>query len=470
MLGIPVARRAFVGRPPARRWIDLGPVNFQPSELLKVTLVLYLAERLSRKGTREALEGSLREYLLVWAAALPFIGLVLVFVLLGLFLEMRLAFWVTMGIPVSFLGAILFLPALGTSINMVSMFAFIIALGIVVDDAILVTENTVRLMTEKGWDSRRAITEGMLEVTGPVIASTAVLMAVFVPTLMMPGLTGLLYRQFAITISIATIFSSINALTLSPALCRILLKPVDPNKKKWIFFRKFDEYFEKSTAAYKGLVGVLLRKVGFSMALFAGLLFLSWLGLVSVPGGFLTDEDQGYFFINASLPDGSSLDRTRQVTEQINAILKETEGVAKFLTVGGYSLLDGVQSPNSAMCIVTMKNWSERPAELHVQRVMERLQPRFLGIQEAFVFSFLPPPIIGLGSAGGFSFELQDRGGAGVLQLQRAAKEMIAAAQAGGKITRMNQNLRATVPLLYLEIDRVNLSACGNVSHQPSSP
>jgi len=388
------------------------------------------------------------------------VAIILVIFVVWIFLQdWRTTLIPAITIPVSLIGTFAVMLVLGMSINNLSLFGLILVIGIVVDDAILVTENTVRLMQEKGWDSRRAITEGMLEVTGPVIASTAVLMAVFVPTLMMPGLTGLLYRQFAITISIATIFSSINALTLSPALCRILLKPADPNKKKWIFFRKFDEYFEKSTVAYKSLVATLLRKVAFSLALFAGLLFLSWLGIVSVPGGFLTDEDQGYFFINASLPDGSSLDRTYEVTEKINAILKETDGVAKFLTVGGYSLLDGVQSPNSAMCIVTMKNWSERPAELHVQRVMERLQSRFLGIQEAFVFSFLPPPIIGLGSAGGFSFELQDRGGAGVLQLQRAAKEMIAAAQAGDKITRMNQNLRATVPLLYLEIDRVKAQA-----------
>lgn len=362
-------------------------------------------------------------------------------------------------IPVSLIGTFAVMLALGMSINNLTLFGLILVIGIVVDDAILVTENTVRLMAEKGWDSRRAISEGMLEVTGPVIASTAVLMAVFVPTLMMPGLTGLLYRQFAITISIATIFSSINALTLSPALCRLLLKPVDPNKKKWIFFRKFDEMFEKSTAGYKGVVGGLLRKSALSMLLFAGLMVLAYVGVTTVPMGFLPDEDQGYFFINASLPDGSSLDRTGKVTDQINQILSNTEGVAKFLTVGGYSLLDGVQSPNAAMCIVTMENWSERPPELHIERVMARLQPQFFGIQEAMVFGFLPPPIMGLGSAGGFSFELQDRGGAGIIELQKSAQTMVGQALASGKLTRMNQNFRATVPMLYLEIDRVKAQA-----------
>jgi HAE1 family hydrophobic/amphiphilic exporter-1 len=311
-------------------------------------------------------------------------------------------------------------------------------------------------MAEKGWDARRAVTEGMTEVTGPVIASTAVLMAVFVPTLMMPGLTGLLYRQFAITISVATIFSSINALTLSPALCRLLLKPADAEGKKWWFFRKFDELFDKSTNGYRNVVAGLLRKSGLAMAAFGGLIALTYFGLISLPGGFLPDEDQGYFFINAQLPDGASLDRTHEVTDQINAILGETAGVAKYLTVGGYSLLDAVQSPNAAMFIVTMENWSERgDADLHVTAVMAAIQREFNLIQEAVVFSFLPPPIMGLGNAGGFAFELQDRGGAGIIQLQQSAYDLVAAATAGGKLTRMNQNLRAAVPLLYIDIDRV---------------
>ncbi|PID78536.1 hydrophobe/amphiphile efflux-1 family RND transporter [bacterium DOLZORAL124_64_63] len=362
-------------------------------------------------------------------------------------------------IPVSLVGTFAVMLALGMSINNLTLFGLILVIGIVVDDAILVTENTVRLMKEKDWDARRAINEGMGEVTGPVVASTAVLLAVFVPTLMMPGLTGLLYRQFAITISIATIFSSINALTLSPALCRLLLKPEAPGKRKWFFFRKFDQFFTWSTAGYKGLVAGLLRKSGLAMGLFAGLLVLTYFGMVSLPGGFLPDEDQGYFFVNATLPDGASLDRTMAVTEQINAILADTPGVAKFLTVGGFGVLDGVQAPNVAMGIVTLDNWSERPPELHVQRIMQRLRPRLFGIQEALVISFIPPPIMGLGSAGGFSFELQDRAGAGVVELQKAARNLVQAGNRTGKLARMNQNVRSGVPMLYLDIDRVKAQA-----------
>ena len=200
----------------------------------------------------------------------------------------------------------------------------------------------------------------------------------------------------------------------------------------------------------------LARKSAISMAGFAVVLGLTWAGFSILPGGFLPDEDQGYFFINASLPDGSSLDRTNEVTDKINRILDGTEGVAKYLTVGGYSMLDGVQSPNAAMYIVTLDNWNDRPdKELWVGGIMQTIQKQLFGIQEAFSFCFIPPPIMGLGSAGGFSLELQDRGGAGTLQLQQSALDMVSAAQKGGKLTRLNQNLRGTVPMLYLDIDRV---------------
>ncbi|MDX2473490.1 MAG: multidrug efflux RND transporter permease subunit [Candidatus Krumholzibacteria bacterium] len=389
------------------------------------------------------------------------VAILLVIFVVWIFLQdIRATLIPAITIPVSLIGTFAVLNGLGMSINNLTLFGLVLVIGIVVDDAILVVENTVRLMNDKGWDSRKAITVGMGEVTGPVIASTAVLLAVFIPTLMMPGLTGLLYRQFAITISIATIFSSINALTLSPALCRLLLKNSDPDKQKWIFFRKFDEFFAKSTANYKGLVAVLLRKSSLAMLVFGGLMVLTVVGVKSVPVGFLPDEDQGYFMVNASLPDGASLDRTRAVTNRINAILNETPGVAKFLTVGGYSMLDAVQSPNSAMCIVTMDNWSQRgDKELVIQNVMANLQPKLFTIQEALVFSFLPPPIMGLGNASGFSFELQDRGGAGIMQLQQAALDIVAEGNKGKVLTRLNQNLRASVPMLYIEIDRVKAQA-----------
>ena len=382
------------------------------------------------------------------------IAIILVILTVYIFLQdLRSTLIPAITIPVSLIGTFAVMLGLGMSINNLSLFGLVLVIGIVVDDAILVTENTVRLMAEKGWDSRQAITEGMSEITGPVVASTAVLLAVFIPTLMMPGLTGRLYQQFALTISIATVFSSINALTLSPALCRLLLKPASDHQP-W-FFRKFNEGFEKATGRYTNIVGGLLRKSALSMAGFAVILVATWFGFSSLPGGFLPDEDQGYFFINVQLPDGASLDRSAVTMDKVNALLNETPGVAKFLGVGGYSLLDAVQSPNSGMFIVTLHNWSDRPdKELHVDAIMAGLQRKLFMIQDGICFAFLPPPIMGLGSAGGFSFELQDRGGAGILQLEQGAKDLVAAGMQGGKLTRLNQSLRATVPMLYLDIDR----------------
>lgn len=382
------------------------------------------------------------------------VAIILVILTVYIFLQdLRTTLIPAITIPVSLIGTFAVMLGLGMSINNLSLFGLVLVIGIVVDDAILVTENTVRLMAEKGWDSRRAITEGMGEVSGPVIASTAVLLAVFVPTLMMPGLTGRLYQQFAMTISIATVFSSINALTLSPALCRLLLKPASEHQP-W-FFRKFNEGFEKTTGRYTAFVGGMLRKSALAMVVFVAFLALTWTGFSVLPGGFLPDEDQGYFFINVQLPDGASLDRTAMTMDKVNASLAGTPGVAKFLSVGGYSLLDGIQAPNSGMCIVTLDNWSDRPGkELHVSSIMAGLQRKLFMIQDGICFAFLPPPIMGLGSAGGFSFELQDRGGAGIIQLQQSANDLVAAGNQSGELTRLNQSLRATVPMLYLDIDR----------------
>lgn len=387
------------------------------------------------------------------------VAIILVILTVFIFLQdFRATLIPAITIPVSLIGTFAVMKGLGMSINNLTLFGLVLVIGIVVDDAILVVENTVRLMAERKLDARKAITEGMKEVTGPVIASTAVLLAVFVPTLMMPGLTGLLYKQFALTISIATVFSSINALTLSPALCRLLLRPA-PEKQN-VFFRKFNEYFERSTKSYSAFVGGMLRKSAISMVLFGGLLVMTWLGFSLLPGGFLPDEDQGYFFLNVQLPDGASLDRTEKTLDQVNHLLGQTPGVAKFLSVGGYSLLDGIQASNSGMCIVTLEPWADRSdPDLHVDAIMAGLQRKLFGIQEGICFAFLPPPIMGLGSAGGFSFELQDRGGAGIIQLQQAANDMVAGGNQGGKLTRLNQNLRATVPMLYLDIDRVRAQA-----------
>jgi HAE1 family hydrophobic/amphiphilic exporter-1 len=386
------------------------------------------------------------------------VAIVLVVFTVWIFLQdWRLTLIPAITIPVSLIGTFAVMLGLGMSMNNLSLFGLVLVIGIVVDDAIVVVENAVRLMAEKGWDARKAISEGMLEVTGPVVATTLVLLAVFVPTLLMPGLTGRLYKQFATTISVATIFSSINALTLSPALCRLLLKPASP--PKFFVFVWFNRVMDAGTARFEKAVGGMLRKSALVMMIYAGLCVATWMGISSLPGGFLPDEDQGYFFINAQLPDGASLDRTRVVMDKATAMLQSTEGVEKFILIGGYSLLDGVAATNSGMAIVTMKNWSERGSDLHIKKVMAGLQKKLFTIQEGIVFGFLPPPIMGLGSAGGFTMELQDRGGTGINRLQEAAKDMVAAGNASPKLTRLNQNFRAGVPQLYLDVDRTKALA-----------
>jgi hydrophobic/amphiphilic exporter-1 (mainly G- bacteria), HAE1 family len=383
------------------------------------------------------------------------IAIILVIFVVFIFLQdWRTTIIPAITIPVSLIGTFAVMLLLGMSINNLTLFGLVLVIGIVVDDAIIVVENTVRLMDENGWDARKAITEAMMEITGPVVATTAVLLAVFVPTLMMPGLTGMLYKQFALTISIATVFSSINALTLSPALCRLLLKP-SSGKKKWIAFRAFDKVFDVGTSAYMVLVKSMLRKSGFIMVIFFGLLGATYYSIVSLPGGFLPDEDQGYFFINAQLPDGATLERTKGVLDQVTTMIDELEGVDKYVLIGGFSLLDGVASPNTGLGIVTLKNWSERKdPTLDIRAIISTLQQKLFTIDEGIVFSFMPPPIMGLGSASGFSFELQDRGGLGLNQLQTFANDMVAAGNESPKLTRMSQGLRATVPQLYLNIDR----------------
>jgi hydrophobic/amphiphilic exporter-1 (mainly G- bacteria), HAE1 family len=264
-----------------------------------------------------------------------------------------------------------------------------------------------------------------------------------------------------LTISIATVFSSINALTLSPALCRLLLKP-STGKKKWIAFRAFDKTFDVGTKGYMVLVKGMLRKSWLVMIVFGGLLFATYYSIISLPGGFLPDEDQGYFFVNAQLPDGASLDRTKVVLDKVNDMIEETEGVDKFVLIGGYSLLDGVASTNTGLGIVTLKNWSERQdPSLNIKAIVGKLQRKMASIEEGIVFSFLPPPIMGLGSAAGFSFELQDRGDLGINQLQTFANDMVAAGNESPKLTRMSQGLRATVPQLYLDIDRTKAQVYG---------
>ncbi|MHC5018435.1 MAG: efflux RND transporter permease subunit, partial [Planctomycetota bacterium] len=238
-----------------------------------------------------------------------FVAVVLVVLTVYIFLQdLRTTLIPSITIPVSLIGTFAVMLGLGMSINTLSLFGLVLVIGIVVDDSICVVENTMRIIDEEKLSAKEATSKAMRQITGPVIATTLVLLAVFVPTGMMPGITGLLYREFALTISVATVFSSINALTLSPALCGMLLRPT-PEKHGW-FFTKFNHYFERTTTKYMTVVNTLVRKTAMVMICFCILLGVLAFGFIQVPGGFIPNEDEGYIFVNATLPDGASLERT----------------------------------------------------------------------------------------------------------------------------------------------------------------
>jgi HAE1 family hydrophobic/amphiphilic exporter-1 len=381
--------------------------------------------------------------------------ILLVFLVLFVFLQdWRATLIPAITIPVSLIGTFAVMAALGLSINMLTLFGIVLAIGIVVDDAIVVVENAVRLMDSEGLHPKEAVIKTMEEVSGPVVATTLVLLAVFIPTAFMAGITGQLYRQFALTIATATVFSSVNALTLSPAIGALILRPT-PAKKN-IFFRKFDAVFNRGQGVYDKVVTGLVRRGAVAMLFFAALAGVTGWGFKSLPTGFIPNEDQGYVIAMALLPDAASKERAQQVVRQMDTIVKETPGVKDWFTLGGYSLLDGTNVSNAATLFIIMEPWEERTdPDLSQEAILGRLRQAFWGIQEAVCFVFVPPAINGLGNAGGFEMMLQDRGAVGPELLQQMAREFIATGNGQPGLTAMNTTFSASVPQLYADVDRV---------------
>ncbi|MDJ0611579.1 MAG: multidrug efflux RND transporter permease subunit [Kiloniellales bacterium] len=384
----------------------------------------------------------------------------LVFLVLFIFLQdWRATLVPAVAIPVSLIGTLAVMGALGFSLNMLTLFGLVLAIGVVVDDAIVIVEAT-SVHIEKGMTAREAAIKAMSEVSGAVVATTLVLLAVFVPAAFLPGITGEMYRQFALTIAVATVFSTINALTMSPALSALLLRP--PKEKKNAFFRGFDKVFDKLGMGYTSLSKILLRRAAFVMLLFLGLLGLTGWQFGQIPTGFLPEEDQGYVMASVQLPDGASLGRTQQVLKQIDGMLETMPGVANWVSLGGFSLIDGTNASNAAIIFVTMDPWEERTdPSLSQEAILANLQGKLFSIQEAIAFAFPPPAISGLGVAGGFQFQLQDRGGIGLNELEKATRELIADGNAQSGLTNLNTTFRAGVPQLFAEVDRVKAKTLG---------
>ncbi len=377
----------------------------------------------------------------------------LVFLVLFVFLQdWRSTLIPAVTIPVSLIGTLAVMLAIGFSLNMLTLFGLVLAIGIVVDDAIVVVEATVAHM-ERGLKAREAAIKAMSEVSGPVVATTLVLLAVFVPAAFLPGITGQLYRQFALTIAVATIFSSINALTLSPALAALLLRP--PKKEKNAFGRAFDAVFRKAENGYMALVKGLVRRSALMMLLFLGLFFVTGWQFTSLPTGFLPIEDQGYVLTHVQLPNASSQERTNEVLDQIDRILEGTPGVKGWVTFGGFSVIDSTNVSNAAVVFVTLDPWDQRTEpELQQEAIVGSLQRQYAQIQEAIVFAFLPPAIPGLGVAGGFQMQVQDIGGVGLNELETVVMELIEDGNAQSGLTNLNTTFRVDVPQLFAEVDR----------------
>jgi HAE1 family hydrophobic/amphiphilic exporter-1 len=392
-----------------------------------------------------------------------FEAVVLVIIVVFIFLQnWRATLIPLMTVPVSLVGAFIFFPLLGFSINVLSLLGLVLAIGIVVDDAIVVVEAVMHHI-EHGMTPKEATIKAMEEVSGPVIAIGLILSAVFVPVGFMGGITGRLYQQFAITIALSVLLSVINALTLSPALSALLLKA--PTGKRTLltpFYNGFNKVFGKSTDAYVTFASLLARKFLISLA-FIGILVFVTVSLVrNIPGGFVPEEDQGFLLVNALLPDAASLERTDAVMKKAEAVLKKNESVDGYNTISGFSLLTGAYASNMGFFFVQLKPWEERGREHTAAVVTAALNKAFAQeIREGQVLAFGPPAIPGLGTGAGFTFQLQDRSGGTPEYLAEQAQKFIAAARKRPEIGRINTLYRASVPQIFADIDRDKVSKAG---------
>ncbi len=383
-----------------------------------------------------------------------FITLGLVILTVFIFLQnFRATLIPAMTIPVSLIGTFAALSALGFSINQFTLLGLILVIGIVVDDAIVVVENCTAHLDKGAKDPKEAARRAMNEVTGPVIATTLVLLAVFVPTAFMGGITGILFQQFAVTISVATVFSSLNALTLSPALCGVLLRPTG-DKKPPAWARGFNRMLGAGTNGLGRTVTMVLRRSILGIIVFAGLIALAGYGFVQLPGGFVPQEDEGYCIVSAQLPDAASQERTQAFFLKVEEIVKDTPGVRNYLSITGYSLLDGAAAPNAGFCYVDFDDWSERDESKSQAAIIGSMNRRLKKLQDGVAFSFAAPSLPGLGISGGFSLQLQERGGGDFASLQKVADEFIVDGNAQAGLTGMNTTFRANTPQLFVDIDR----------------
>ena len=355
-------------------------------------------------------------------------------------------------IPVTIIGAFAAMAMLGFSVNLMTLFALILAIGIVVDDAIVIVENS-SYHVEQGLPPKQATEIAMREVTGPVLGITLVLVSVFLPAAFFPGITGQLFRQFALVIAATAVISAINALTLKPAQCALWLRPRSEGQENW-FYRNFNRIYQLMEDAYMAVVSRMVKYPRLMLLVFLVIISLAGFIYTLQPAGFLPVEDQGYAILVSRLPDAASQPRSRKVSDQINAILKKTPGISSWVTIGGFSLLDGANVSNISTTFIVYEPWSQRGSDLSQENIISGLNRKLARLPDALAFVLVPPSIRGLGQAGGFQLMLEDRRGLGLVELDKAAKELIQAGNSQSGLRGLTTTFSAGSPQIYLAIDR----------------
>lgn len=375
-----------------------------------------------------------------------------------------------LAVPVSLIGTFAAMAVMGFSLNNLSLFGLVLAIGIVVDDAIVVVENVERNIA-LGLGPREATRKAMDEVSSAVVAVALVLSAVFIPTAFISGISGQFYRQFALTIAFSTLISAFNSLTLSPALCAILLQP-HHERQDWFarvleggfgwFFRGFNRAFGRGTQAYSGMVRRLIRASVAVLVVYLGLIALTYFGFKKVPSGFIPPQDKGYLAIAIQLPDSASLERTEEVVNRISEVVRATPGVKASIDLAGLSPISLTSSPNAGTIFVILDDFEKRLGPgLTGPEITAVLRRKLAGVQEGFIGVFPPPPVNGMGVVGGFKMEVQDRGGMGLEALQAAAFQLMAEANKQAGVQGVLTTFRATTPQLYVDVDRTKAKTMG---------
>lgn len=388
-------------------------------------------------------------------------AMILVFLVMFLFLQnFRYTVIPTIVVPIALLGTCAVMFAAGFSINVLTMFAMVLAIGILVDDAIVVVENVERIMAEEGLPPREATRKAMGQITGAIIGITLVLTAVFVPMAFFPGAVGIIYQQFSLTMVVSILFSGFLALSLTPALCATFLKPIaGGHHEKRGFFGWFNRGFDKTSHGYSGLVGRIVRRPGRYMIIYLALLIgLGW-AYVRLPSAFLPNEDQGYLLVDIQAPPEASANRTAEVLRQIEDAFLAEKAVERVFVIAGYSFSGAGQ--NAALAFVTLKDWSERGPEDSATALAARANGKLMQIRDALTFALSPPPIQGLGTSSGFSFRLQDRGGVGQAQLAAARDQLLAAAAKNPKLAGLRVEGLPDAAQVMLTIDREKANTFG---------